>query len=92
MEAAVSNGEPAAIPVIDGLQAAVLQLAQNKVVSRVGGKVEAGSALLADGEKWLQLLALDGGGGASVLIHGIQHGVAQTNCGSAPTVTGKQVV
>ena len=41
LEAAVTEGEAAAVPVVDGLHAAVLQLAEDKVVSGVGGKVEA---------------------------------------------------
>ena len=64
----------------------------DKVVTAIGRQVEAVAALLAEGDEGLQLLALDGGGGAAVLVDGVQHGMAQTDGGAAPTVTGKKVV
>ena len=92
LEAAVTNGKAAAVPVIDGLHAGVLQLAEDKVVAGVGGKVEAGAALLADGNEGLHLLALDGGGGAAVLVDCVEHGVAHADGGAAPTVARVEVV
>ncbi len=92
MEAAVAEGEAAAVPVVDGLDAGILQLAEDEVVAGVGGKVEAGAALLADGEEGLQLLALDGGGGAAAFVDGVEQGMAEADGGAAPTVAGVEVV
>ena len=43
LEAAVAEGEAAAVPVVGGLHAGVLQLAVDEVVAAVGGEVEAGA-------------------------------------------------
>ena len=92
LEAAVAEGEAAAVPVVVGLNTGVLKLAEDEVISAVGGEVEAGPALLADGDEGLQLLALDGGGGAAAFVDCVEQSVAETDGGAAESVAGVEIV
>src|ERR1035438_5625104 len=71
-KAAVTDGQSATVPVVDGLDARVLDGALDKVVSAIDGEVETRAALFSDSEKGLRLLALDGGSGAPALVDGIE--------------------
>ena len=43
-------------------------------------------------EEGLQLLALDGGGGAAAFVDGVEQGMAEADGGAAPAVAGIEVV
>ncbi len=59
-EAPVTQTESATAPVVDGLNAAVLQRAMDKIVAAGRGQIEADLIGFSDLQEGLQLLALDG--------------------------------
>lgn len=92
LEAAVANGEAAAVPIVGGLYTGILELAVDEVVTGVGGQVEASVSWFANGQEGLQLLALDGGGGTAALVDGVEQCMADADSGASPTIAGVEVV
>src|SRR5947209_12661076 len=67
-EAAVADGEAAAVPVVAGLNAAVLQGVAHKVVAGVCGQVESARGGAANLQKGHDLLALDERRGGALFV------------------------
>src|SRR4029079_3984479 len=91
-EAPVSEAESAAVPVVDGLDACVLESLVDQVVTTVCGDIEArgiGSAIFEEG---LKLLALNEGGSAAFFVDGVQQRMTDADGGAAAAVSGEDVV
>ena len=76
LEATISDGKPAAAPVIDGLNSRILKRILDQVVARIGRQVESETVLLANGEEGLNLLALNVRSGGTVFVGSVEEGMA----------------
>src|SRR5579872_5627747 len=81
----VAQGQSTAAPVVDSLNATVLQCAVNKIVAAGRSQVETHLARFADLQEGLQLLTLDRRGGAALFVNRVQHRMPESNRRAAPT-------